>query len=112
MISEEEFEMIMQSRAATRSFEQLGVDVVGLCDLADYMFMDGREIPLEAFMELVVELRGTNHATVKDIVDLRRFVHIELQTIQSHLDAMITEGKDDKPDRHTHQAGSGHDLVF
>jgi len=36
---------------------------------------DEEEITTYELIDLVLQLRGSNHATVKDIVDLRRFVH-------------------------------------
>merc|ERR1719453_1073018 len=89
MINQEEFSYLVQEPIAIRSFDQMGVDVVGLCDLADYIFADGRELPFAAFMELVMELRGSNHATVKDVVDLRKFFLLELRRTQDELEEIL-----------------------
>lgn len=89
MISKDEFAILMNDKATVKSFDQLGVDVVGLCDLGEHIFADDRELPIQAFMELLMELRGNNHATVKDIVDLRRFVQVELNRQQAELEELL-----------------------
>ena len=53
--------------------------MVALVDLADAIFTDENgqeeeELSFPKFMEVVLNLRGSNHATVKDIVDLRKFI--------------------------------------
>merc|ERR1719409_601432 len=85
MISHEEMAKIVQEPVCIKSFAQIGVDVIGLCDLTDYIFADGQELPFGAFMELVMELRGTNVSTVKDIVDLRKFVLLEIRNARDDI---------------------------
>jgi len=85
MMSKVEFDMLMRDQDAIKSFDLMGVDVVGLVDFGDHIFADDRELPIQAFMELLMELRGNNHATVKDIVDLRRFVDMHVQAIEELL---------------------------
>mmetsp|Transcript_110686 Transcript_110686/g.308416 ORF Transcript_110686/g.308416 Transcript_110686/m.308416 type:complete len:674 (-) Transcript_110686:182-2203(-) len=78
-ISRTEFETILTNPDAVRLLEKVDVDVYGFVDLADYLFEaeEGGE-PVQMsfgdFMETVLSLRGTNTATVKDIVDLRKFI--------------------------------------
>lgn len=90
-ISRDEFEDLIQLPEAMRSLTQMGVDVVGLVDLADFIFQDyhykDREIPFADFMELIMQLRGSNQATVKDIVDLRKFITQEIN--KNHMGSSI-----------------------
>eukprot|EP00418_Pyrodinium_bahamense_P009110 CAMPEP_0179108038 /NCGR_PEP_ID=MMETSP0796-20121207/50306_1 /TAXON_ID=73915 /ORGANISM="Pyrodinium bahamense, Strain pbaha01" /LENGTH=351 /DNA_ID=CAMNT_0020806101 /DNA_START=1 /DNA_END=1057 /DNA_ORIENTATION=+ len=80
MISRSEFEAIMDNPDATRLLEAVNVDVYGLVDLADFIFaqeygeQEEKQLKFPEFMEIVLSLRGTNTATVKDIVDLRKFI--------------------------------------
>jgi len=70
---------ILENGDAVRCLQDVGVDVVGLVDFADFIFeADGvaeeAELEFHEFMNVVLQLRGSNTATVKDIVDLRKFV--------------------------------------
>jgi len=82
-ISREEFSQLLGFPEACNALSDVGVDVLSLVDNLDFIFPeeedeDGviqvRELSFGDFMELVLMLRGCNHATVKDIVDLRKFV--------------------------------------
>eukprot|EP00928_Gymnodinium_smaydae_P037847 TRINITY_DN26221_c0_g1_i1.p1 TRINITY_DN26221_c0_g1~~TRINITY_DN26221_c0_g1_i1.p1 ORF type:complete len:925 (-),score=204.33 TRINITY_DN26221_c0_g1_i1:136-2760(-) len=82
MLSKEEFVQIMDNPTATITLNEVGVDVVGLVDFADFIFEsdendEGKEISFADFMEIVLQLRGSNRATVKDIVDLRKFLRTQ-----------------------------------
>lgn len=78
LISKYEFEMLLQNPEAARALRDVGVDVVGLVDFHDFLFQDAPDLTFANFMEVVLSLRGTNRATVKDIVDLRKFLSMEL----------------------------------
>mmetsp|Transcript_2417 Transcript_2417/g.4445 ORF Transcript_2417/g.4445 Transcript_2417/m.4445 type:complete len:617 (+) Transcript_2417:49-1899(+) len=78
MISREEFCSMLEVREACLCIKHLGVDVVALVDQADFIFKDTEELPFDDFMELVLELRGCNHVTVKDVIELRKAVKAEL----------------------------------
>merc|ERR1712157_205049 len=69
---------------AAKIIQDIGVDVIGLVDFLDYIFKDG-PLSFGDFMELMLALRGTNTSTVKDIVDLRRYVASEFKTLASEL---------------------------
>lgn len=81
-ISREEFLMILEKREACRLLQDVGVDVIGLVDQVDVIFADDlcvegeikRELDFPELMELILSLRGSCSATVKDIIDLRKFV--------------------------------------
>eukprot|EP00929_Paragymnodinium_shiwhaense_P061623 TRINITY_DN30798_c0_g1_i1.p1 TRINITY_DN30798_c0_g1~~TRINITY_DN30798_c0_g1_i1.p1 ORF type:complete len:810 (-),score=154.60 TRINITY_DN30798_c0_g1_i1:331-2760(-) len=84
-ISKKEFMQILENVDAVRSLNDVGVDVFALVDLADYIFEDDDaaneddiELDFGKFMEVVLQLRGTNQATVKDIVDLRKFMRLAM----------------------------------
>merc|ERR1719183_478350 len=84
-ISKQEFTEILDNIDAVRCLHDVGVDVFALVDLADYIFEDDDaentdeiELDFTKFMEVVLQLRGTNAATVKDIVDLRKFMRLSM----------------------------------
>jgi hypothetical protein len=89
MISKEEFRKIVENREAARAINDLGVDVIELVDMADFFFaLDysdteyAKEFSFAEFMDMVVQLRGSNTATVKDIMLLRKFITVELQGLK------------------------------
>mmetsp|Transcript_66606 Transcript_66606/g.192355 ORF Transcript_66606/g.192355 Transcript_66606/m.192355 type:complete len:773 (-) Transcript_66606:136-2454(-) len=83
MISRSDFQTMICTATTARAIHELGVDVVGLLESEDFIFSDATQdgivdttdrIAFGSFMEAVLQLRGTNQATVKDIVNLRKCV--------------------------------------
>lgn len=83
-ISKDEFVTLMESKTCVLLLEDIGIDVMGLAETADYFFEEhfpcgasdmSRRLEFEDFMQLLLQLRGSNKATVKDIVDLRAHIH-------------------------------------
>lgn len=72
-ISVQEFRLMLANSRAILALQNIGVDVVGLVDMTDCIFKDRASLPIPQFMEIVLELRGSNFAKVKDVVDLRKF---------------------------------------
>jgi len=89
-INRQEFDELLQIPQAIRSFDSMGVDVVALVDLADFIFReDHPNLEVGEFFDIVMQLRGDNQATVKDIVDLRKCVTVGLGQLHEDLeDAM------------------------
>merc|ERR1712151_156582 len=89
LISKAEFCDILRNREATKALHEVGVDVVGLVDFVDFIFggddseADGTTLTFSDFMDVVLQLRGSNTATVKDVVDLRKFITAQFQAIQA-----------------------------
>lgn len=74
-VSRDEFEALLLLPEGARVIQEVGVDVVVLIDLIDHIFNDDvKELTFPDLMELVLQLRGTNTATVRDVVDLRKFL--------------------------------------
>eukprot|EP00928_Gymnodinium_smaydae_P034482 TRINITY_DN2441_c0_g1_i1.p1 TRINITY_DN2441_c0_g1~~TRINITY_DN2441_c0_g1_i1.p1 ORF type:complete len:665 (-),score=164.75 TRINITY_DN2441_c0_g1_i1:38-2032(-) len=100
MISKPEFEELLTHPEAARILQEVGVDVVGLVDFADFIFHDeGVELSFPDFMELVLQLRSSNTATVKDIVDLRKFIVHVTQEQEEGLKESVHEVKEILDDR-------------
>lgn len=92
-ISRDEFRCLIQNPNAIRCFTAMNVDVVALVDLVDFIFQDGQYLDFPKFMDLILQLRGTKGATVKDIVDLRRFITMEFNSLLQALD-IVPEDSD------------------
>mmetsp|Transcript_45340 Transcript_45340/g.140233 ORF Transcript_45340/g.140233 Transcript_45340/m.140233 type:complete len:582 (-) Transcript_45340:45-1790(-) len=76
-ITKAEMVGILENASACRALKEVGVDVMSLVDNADAIFVDMKGKELEQlsfadFMNVVLSLRGSNSATVKDMVELRR----------------------------------------
>jgi hypothetical protein len=97
-ISKPEFERLLLKPKAARILQEVGVDVVGLVDFLDFIFKDGTELSFPEFMDVVLQLRGTNNATVRDVVDLRKFVLNEIDTAIVTITTTVKEivGKPDR----------------
>jgi CRP-like cAMP-binding protein len=79
LLTKHEFEALLQNATAAKALTEVGVDVIGLVDFTDFIFKDGRALSFPDFMELVLQLRGSNLATVKDLVDLRKMMVNEFE---------------------------------
>lgn len=104
-ICKEEFLQLLHNKAAANILQDTGVDVVGLVDVADTIFEanpedadEDRSLSFAEFMNLVLDLRGSNTATLKDITELRRhinskFSHLENKILE-HLDVSLRRSPD------------------
>jgi len=92
MISKEEFEALLVDPMAVKAMSSAGVDPLGLLDMTDYIFgaIHGDEestkaLSFEAIVEILISLGGSNPATVKDVVDLRRVVTDQMENLEEML---------------------------
>eukprot|EP00404_Azadinium_spinosum_P019223 CAMPEP_0180490978 /NCGR_PEP_ID=MMETSP1036_2-20121128/39405_1 /TAXON_ID=632150 /ORGANISM="Azadinium spinosum, Strain 3D9" /LENGTH=429 /DNA_ID=CAMNT_0022499211 /DNA_START=1 /DNA_END=1290 /DNA_ORIENTATION=- len=83
MISKTEFEKLLENPDTAKAFQDVGVDSVNLVDNADFIFESDatggecdKNLSFADFMEVVLQFRGTNTATVKEIVNLRKFIRM------------------------------------
>eukprot|EP00747_Dinoflagellata_sp_TGD_P145477 gnl/TRDRNA2_/TRDRNA2_176591_c7_seq13.p1 gnl/TRDRNA2_/TRDRNA2_176591_c7~~gnl/TRDRNA2_/TRDRNA2_176591_c7_seq13.p1 ORF type:complete len:259 (+),score=49.17 gnl/TRDRNA2_/TRDRNA2_176591_c7_seq13:2-778(+) len=77
-LSWEEFQAILDHPDALAALESVDVDPEGMIDMAeDYFFEDGEEVSLEfsEFMAMILDLRGGQQATIKDIMHLGKRVN-------------------------------------
>eukprot|EP00930_Biecheleria_cincta_P087636 TRINITY_DN76866_c0_g1_i1.p1 TRINITY_DN76866_c0_g1~~TRINITY_DN76866_c0_g1_i1.p1 ORF type:complete len:717 (+),score=148.80 TRINITY_DN76866_c0_g1_i1:89-2239(+) len=86
-ISRDEFVGLLTKPEAAKALMHIGVDAVALLDYQDHLFgRDGDDVlTFGEFMEAILELRGSNMAKVKDIVDLRKFVSNEVSCLHELL---------------------------
>lgn len=98
-ISRIEFLQLLTRKEAALILKDVGVDVVGLVDFADTIFEQDytpgddtdsevdKRLSFAEFMGVILELRGSNTATVKDIVELRKYI----KTRFTHLEHRLQE---------------------
>lgn len=86
MISESEMQELIQDLDFCRTLHALGVDIEGLIDVSQFVFQqyDGK-LAKRDFKKVVLELRGKQHAKVKDHVETRKFVHTCIEEAVKHL---------------------------
>lgn len=90
-LSRDEFEALLVLPAAAQFIQDVGVDVVGLVEYSEFIFKDDKELGFTEFVELILQLRGTNTATVKDIVDTRKQVMTEIDRLSTHVDVVADQ---------------------
>mmetsp|Transcript_91232 Transcript_91232/g.257661 ORF Transcript_91232/g.257661 Transcript_91232/m.257661 type:complete len:227 (-) Transcript_91232:135-815(-) len=83
LVSENEFKKMLELPLVVRSFHEVGVDVVAMVDFADFIFADKTSLTIAEFTETVLRFRGSNQATVKDIVDIRKYISKEMREIEN-----------------------------
>merc|ERR1712151_17099 len=83
-----EFEDVLQNSDATRALQSVGVDVLALMDVSEFVFKNGF-IEFNDFMDLLMQLRGGNNATVRDVVDLRSVLIEKVDGLEDKILARI-----------------------
>lgn len=93
-ITKAQYRYILTNPAAAKSLDACGIDTLGLVDCADIVFKDKKEIDFPEFLNLMLNLRGGEPAKVKDLVDLRKSLHLELGRIQDATKALLVHASD------------------
>jgi len=78
-ISRVEMMGLLENREAVKALHDVGVDATGLVDCVDIIFESDtgesyEKMSFSKFLEVILEWRGSCSATVKDIVNLRKYV--------------------------------------
>merc|ERR1712139_501263 len=87
-ITRSEFVQLLDISDAVKALDNVGVDPVALVDFAD-IDEDG-SISFGDFMSAVFALRGKNQATVKDIVDVRKYMQREIASLEDRIVTQVT----------------------
>ena len=90
MISEKEFRSLLRKPRAMKALQKLGVDASAALDSGKMLFEDGQEVSFVDFMHAMLTLRGSNKTTVKDIVELRKYIGEEFTQIQTLVSELCT----------------------
>eukprot|EP00928_Gymnodinium_smaydae_P080968 TRINITY_DN6455_c0_g2_i1.p1 TRINITY_DN6455_c0_g2~~TRINITY_DN6455_c0_g2_i1.p1 ORF type:complete len:629 (-),score=116.04 TRINITY_DN6455_c0_g2_i1:115-2001(-) len=84
-ISKSEFHAMLTIPDAAVILSNLGVDVVALVDLEDYIFEHNTELDFAEFMLVILQLRGSKTATVKDVATVHTCLRKEIKKINTSL---------------------------
>jgi len=91
-ISYAEFSNMIEKPEVIRCMQDVGVNPVALIDFADLMFFEDTELlelSFDEFMEKVIDMRGTNTATVKDTLQvwmsIKKYTHPLIQNVDTRL---------------------------
>jgi hypothetical protein len=88
LITKEDFEILIQNRNAAKILDDVGVDVIGLADISDFIYKDYDTITFDHFVEVVLEMRNHKGVSVKDIHYLRRYFTKEIDRTLRYFDAI------------------------
>eukprot|EP00927_Polykrikos_kofoidii_P021225 TRINITY_DN20163_c0_g1_i1.p1 TRINITY_DN20163_c0_g1~~TRINITY_DN20163_c0_g1_i1.p1 ORF type:complete len:917 (-),score=167.05 TRINITY_DN20163_c0_g1_i1:250-2646(-) len=95
-LSRDEFEHLLHTPETARALQDFDVDVPGLADFVEMVFAEEGSLPFAELMNIVLQLRGCNTATVRDVVDLRKLVLTDLNAVllrmQELLNVVVTAG--------------------
>jgi voltage-gated sodium channel len=72
-VSYDEFSRIIENKDAVAALKDVGVNPLCLVEFAELFFFEGNvpiKLSFEGFMEMVLDLREDNEATVKDVLNL------------------------------------------
>eukprot|EP00440_Ansanella_granifera_P064715 gb/GFBE01070166.1/.p1 GENE.gb/GFBE01070166.1/~~gb/GFBE01070166.1/.p1 ORF type:complete len:644 (+),score=147.53 gb/GFBE01070166.1/:1-1932(+) len=101
MISKAEFMRILELPDAALALAEVGIDPVTIVDFSDYIFGSSQgPLPFAKFMEQILNLRQTNEATIRDMVDLRKFLTHQVETAEE----VILSGMERKAQREAKRA--------
>jgi len=106
-ISKAEFDDLLRNEKALAILSEVGVDGVSLLDLQDTLFApdscttpdededeDWKKLTFTEFMETILDLRGGNSTTVKDIVQLRKHIDNRFARLEERV-MFLQEGGND-----------------
>jgi hypothetical protein len=102
-LSWEEFQKILDCNGALRALESVNVDPESMVDMAeDFFFEDGEpvQVTFTQFMDMVLDLRGGQQATVENIMSLAKRFNKKFLKLRERLDTVeeACGGIDDKLD--------------
>jgi len=90
MISEKEFRSLLRKPKAVKALSKLGVDPQNALDNGKLLFEDGGSVSFMDFMRAMLTLRGSNKTTVKDMVEMRKYLSEEFQQIRTLFGEMVS----------------------
>jgi len=93
-ISRKEFMKVLGNVPALKVLTEVGVDPAGLVDFVDFIFEEeDTELNFEEFMEVILDLRGSNSATVKDMMGLTKVIKNEIKHLSNTWSGMLERQK-------------------
>ncbi|CAK0869097.1 unnamed protein product, partial [Prorocentrum cordatum] len=81
-----EFKRMLNHAGCAKDLNDVGVDAVALIDHADFVYRNKTELTFAELLAVVLGLRGRNDPKVQDLVQLRKFLHVEMLRIEMSLE--------------------------
>jgi hypothetical protein len=94
IVTRKDFVALMERPDAIESFAREGIDVLALLDCAPVIFKEHHAIPVAEFIESLLQFRGENKATVKDLVNMRVSVTTFLGHFEDRMDRRLLTLRD------------------
>lgn len=95
-LTRDDMNQILASDQCVITFSKIGVDIAGLAEILDHqLFKFGTATTFQQLLDLVLQLRGSNSATVRDVVALRTFIVDELHNFAGMISC---KNANDEPD--------------
>jgi len=88
VITSGEFKLLLQSAECMQALDQVNIEVPALVDFADFIFWDKSALTTNEFVDMLLQFRGDNIATVKDLVDIRRLVTTKMEALSTQLEQL------------------------
>jgi voltage-gated sodium channel len=83
-----EFKDMLSKDGCAKDLNDVGVDAVALIDAADFVYRDKDALTFSELLTVVLGLRGKNETKVQDIVQTRKFLHVEMQRMEACLEML------------------------
>merc|ERR1719356_1320670 len=88
MINVDEFKNMLSKDGCAKDLNDEGVDAVALIDAADFVYRDKDTLTFSELLTVVLGLRSKNETKVQDIVQTRKFLHMEMQRMEACLESL------------------------
>jgi hypothetical protein len=84
-VSITEFVSLLNNPVAVQFLKSVDIDASSLIDFAETYFKRGQTYKYEDIISILLDLRGHNRATVKDITELRKWLDQELDELRTNV---------------------------
>merc|ERR1719356_1920625 len=88
IIDVNEFKNMLSKDGCVKDLNDVGVDAIALIDAADFVYRDKDALTFSELLTVVLGLRGKNETKVQDIVQTRKFLHVEMQRMEACLEML------------------------
>merc|ERR1719297_174315 len=80
-----EFTRLLDDKTTARILLTLDVDVEGLASVASFVFQQHQgTLGRKEFLQMVLDVRNSNKATVKDHIETRKFIQATIKTVSKN----------------------------
>merc|ERR1712190_384452 len=84
---------MLDDKRSAKDLNDVGVDAVALVDYVDFIFRNAETLSVPELLNVALQLRGKNDAKVNDLVQLRKFLQLELQRLERSIDNLYTHSR-------------------